>query len=419
MLPAIHTWPSLDDATGARVFVRLRWVWMALELGAGVIAYWAYGAPVWALAGLLLAGWVSNAVLGFLKPGGALHHIAGAAMVFDAVRLTALLALTGGASTPLSATYLVQVVLSALLLAPGWIAAVVLTSIAGYAALFLNPPPMDHHHDMRGHTIGMWLSVAFVAPFVAASITLLRVALLRASHKVQAATAQRERDARLSAVGTLAAGAAHELATPLSTIAIAAESLAAKVEDPQIADDVALVREEVARCRQILSQLAADVGAGMGELHRSTTIGDVMDEALAALDVPDRGAALERIELLGGDGLLESAIHLPSRLVAHALSGLVKNALQASEDVVCLEARRSGTELTFEVRDQGAGMPPEVLDRALEPFFTTKAPGRGTGLGLFVAASVAERLGGRLALASDVDRGTTVGIHLPWDAIQP
>lgn len=422
MLPAIQTWPSLDDAAGARTFIGLRWVWLALELGAGLIAWSAYHADPLVLLVVLALGWLSNAALAFLRPGATLHHVAGAAMVFDAVRLTALLALAGAASTPLSATYLVQVVLSALLLPPGWISAVVLTAIVGYGTLFLAPPPTHHAHDMFAHDVGMWVTVAFVAPFVATSITLLRVALIRASLQVQEATAQRERDARLSAVGTLAAGAAHELATPLATIAIAAGELATKVEgNCELAEDVALVREQVTRCRAILTQLAADVGAGMGELNSLTTVGDLLDEALGALDVADRTAALERIDLLGDDALFDTPISLPSRLVAHALAGLVKNGLQASTapDPVALEARREADQLHLEVRDHGTGMPADVLDRAREPFFTTKAPGQGTGLGLFVASSVADRLGGHLHLDSRPGVGTTVTLCLPWPEIQP
>lgn len=420
MTTAVRAWPTLSEPSGARTFLRMRWLWLGLEGGAVVIAWILWGAPPVSTGVVVALGLATHLALSLGPRGPALPHLAGASMVLDALRLTALLALTGGASTPLSAAYLVYVVLAALLVAPGWTAAVTLAAVAGYGSLFLEVPPAHHHHDMRAHLVGMWVSVALVAPFVAGSIVMLRRALSRAAEQVELAREASQRDARLSTVGTLAAGAAHELATPLNTIAVAAGELGRHVQDrPECARDILLVQEQVARCRDILHQLAADVGAGMGELHQPTEVGDVLDAALAALDLPDPGAALERIELLGDDALLDRAVVLPVRLIAHVLSGLVKNALQASDGAVDLEARDEGGHLVLEVRDRGAGMPAAILDRAREPFFTTKAPGQGTGLGLFVADSVARQLGGTLRLESRAGEGTTVALILPWEGLEP
>jgi len=416
MTGSAPTWPTLDTAAGAHVFVLLRWVMIGLEAGVAVIAATVLGADPVGLLAVVGLGAISHVPLTFVRASPALPHLAGATLLFDALRLTGLLALTGGASSPLSAAYLVHVALTALLLHPGWTAAVVLTAISGYGLLFLSPPPRHHHHDMFAHVVAMWVTVALVAPLVAASIAVLRRALDRASAAVLAAKEAQARDARLTALGTLAAGAAHELATPLSTIAVAAGELGRHVDDrPECAEDVALVQEQVGRCRSILAQLAHDAGAGMGELTTVQPIGDVLDDALHALDVPDRQASLERIDLLGDDALLDRELSLPRRLVAHVIAGLVKNALQADPDGrVVLEARDEGDALVLEVRDHGAGMSSDTLARAREPFFTTKAPGQGTGLGLFVASSTARQLGGTLTLDSREGEGTTAALRLPW-----
>ena len=413
----VLAWPTLDPPAGARAFVWVRWLMLAVEAGVSGIAAFMLGADALLLGGIVGLGVLVQLGVTFARPGPALPHMAGAVLVFDAIRLTGLLALTGGASSPLSAAYLVHVALTGLLLPTGWTAAVVLTVLGGYGALFLWPPPRHHHHDMYAHVVGMWATVALVAPLVAGAIAVLRRALIRTAAAVAAAQEAQARDQRLAALGTLAAGAAHELATPLSTITIAAGELGRHVQDrPECAEDVALVQEQVKRCRDILSQLAHDAGAGMGELTTSQPLGDVLDDALDALDVPDRAACLERIELLGEDALLDREIALPRRLMAHVVAGLVKNALQASTGSVELAAREDGDRLVIEVRDQGAGMDKAVLDRAREPFFTTKAPGQGTGLGLFVAASTARQLGGELELQSEAGVGTTVRLRVPWGA---
>ena len=108
-------------------------------------------------------------------------------------------------------------------------------------------------------------------------------------------------------------------------------------------------------------------------------------------------------------------MELPPRAVAHALRGIVKNAQDASpaDREVVVHARISAEAVRIEVQDRGSGMPPDVLARAGEPFFTTKPPGRGMGLGLFLTRAVVERLGGELRIESTPGRGTTAVVSLP------
>ncbi len=125
--------------------------------------------------------------------------------------------------------------------------------------------------------------------------------------------------------------------------------------------------------------------------------------------------ALEpRVRLQLADGLGERRARLFPRALGRALRGLVDNALLADPGEVTLAIREEGEALCFEVIDHGAGMPPEVLKRAGEPFFTTRAPGEGTGLGLFVARTLADRLSGRLEVQSVPGEGTRVRMVVPW-----
>jgi len=375
--------------------LRLRWISAGAQL-ALFLAAWATFAPWVPLApmfGVLALGVVSNAGLamayrGRRPPEGVLVGV----LLLDATLLTALLAMTGGASNPFAPLYLLLVGLAAMVLRPWWTWVLVAFAAASYGVLFLVPAPHAHHTgSMAAHLAGMWVAFALGAPFLAFAITRIRTELARARQA-------RERAARLASLATLAAGAAHELASPLSTIKVVARELERR-DDPRVAADGALLQREVDRCRDILSQLAADAGAGMGESPRTVPVRELVEGA-----VGDREVAVE--------GELEGNAHLPPRLVQQALRRLLDNALAASEQVV-LHVHPGEGWLSLTVVDQGPGMSEEVLERAGEPFFTTRAPGEGMGLGLFFARSVSEHLGGTLEITSDPGRGTRAALRIP------
>ena len=212
----------------------------------------------------------------------------------------------------------------------------------------------------------------------------------------------------------MAAGAAHELATPLSTIAVVAKELQRELEArPEgtrgAAADAELIRREVERCRAILEQMAVDAGQSWGEGFAQLRAHELIDGSLAGLAEHERA----RIKL-SGDGL-EQALYLPVSAMSRALRGVIHNALQASDASASVELHVSADDrsLRLSVRDRGRGMEPRVLAHAGEPFFTTKEPGRGMGLGLFLTRAVLERLGGTLAIESRSGEGTQVSLFLP------
>jgi len=199
----------------------------------------------------------------------------------------------------------------------------------------------------------------------------------------------------------------------LSTIAVVAKELERQLErgsnSAEAVADARLIREQVERCREILLRMAADAGQGTGEPIVPVTIAQLIDNALDGLS--DRG----RIALSIGEATRATTLHLPVRAVAQALRGVLKNAQQASLQAapvhLCVEADTYGWR--FEVRDRGCGMTPEVVSHAGEPFFTTKPPGQGMGLGLFLTRAVLTRLGGHLEIDSAPARGTTAVLVLP------
>jgi len=221
-----------------------------------------------------------------------------------------------------------------------------------------------------------------------------------------------ERSARLASLTTLAAGAAHELGSPLGTIAVVAREIerrAAGASDA-LGDDARLLRAEVSRCRSILDRMLAQAERAQGDPGDELRAG----EALAALGegLGESGAPSR----VAGEIRAPAAASLGSRLdFVEMVVPLLRNALDASprEAPVQLVAELEGSRLRVRIRDQGPGMDAATLARAGEPFFTTRPPGRGTGLGLFVVRLNAERLGGTLRLDSAPGRGTTATLEWP------
>ena len=253
---------------------------------------------------------------------------------------------------------------------------------------------------------------------------------------------------RLEGLTTLAAGAAHELATPLSTIDIACRELTRhldSVEKPvSIDEDLQLIDGQLHMCRQILARMRSAAGDAVADQWNRTTLGDLIDTTLDGIRDPHRVEILdpdepwtidEGVAEEGVDRAFESAdddsetpawerqpMWLPEEAVAQAIRNLIHNALDASgaEDSVTVQAQRNDDKVTLRVVDRGHGMSSDVVDRAGDPFFTTKEPGRGIGLGLFLTRNVITRLGGRLTFDSVPDEGTTATVVLPLTkAVRP
>jgi two-component system sensor histidine kinase RegB len=166
----------------------------------------------------------------------------------------------------------------------------------------------------------------------------------------------------------------------------------------------------VERCRDILERMSARAGRSLGEVPERTTTGAI----LARLREQLGAAELARLHFDAGP---ELPLWCPTRGLVQVLVNLVRNGLQASEATqatVTVTARGDADRLRFSVEDQGCGVPRALLPRLGEPFFTTKPPGQGMGLGLFLSQTYAELCGGRLELASEEGQGTRVTLELPY-----
>jgi len=339
----------------------------------------------------------------------------------DVSCLTAVLALSGGPANPLTLLYLVLITLSALVLSKGWTWSIGALSVLGFAILFpfhVPLPVLEGHHHMRMdegfsiHLVGMW--IAFVTAALLITIFISQVSQTLRTHEQEVRRLQElvNRHERIASVVTLAAGAAHELGTPLATIAIAArelESYAAEhLQDQIVGTDAKLIRNEVERCSSILRGMSAQGAECAGENPVSIRLSDLLSHLKQRFPESQRNS----IKTVANDHL---EVILPVETTRQALTALVKNAIDASAKGQFVEVRGNcaNDKISFIVRDLGTGMSPNTLNRIAEPFFTTKAPGQGIGLGTFLVRVFAENMKGNLAFESVEGEGTTVSLEVP------
>jgi two-component system sensor histidine kinase RegB len=424
--PSFPTPAAATAAPEARAERGLSWLvhlhWWAI-LGQLVVIFAAQsvtgiGLPVQALAFLIALEVAGNVALRVWATRTRVTDATIAAVMFlDVVVLTVLLDLTGGFST----LYLVNVALAAVLLPPRWSWMLMGSSLFAFGSLFVHEAIVgpSHHirahiegnHVMGAHLRGMWVAFALAAVFIVFFVQRVSSQLAARERELQLTRARSARREKLASLATLAAGAAHELSTPLSTIAVVAKelqrSLTGESVQPEVREDLQLIRDQVARCRDILDRMAAHAGENVGEPLAPVTVRSWVEAALdgfagrgrVVVETPDPAAAL-----VG-----------PPRALADTLRGLLKNAVQASpaDAPVTLRVSTTRGRIRASVLDRGQGMTPDVLSRVGEPFFTTKVPGEGMGLGLFLTRALAEQLGGEFHIVSRAGAGTEAWIELP------
>jgi two-component system sensor histidine kinase RegB len=346
------------------------------------------------------------------------RYALGLLLALDTVCLTALLALSGGAANPFSLLFLVEITLSAVVLSKAWTWSLGGLSILGFASLFwahVRVPVFEGHRDSKGfsiHLVGMWIAFVVGALLITVFIGKVSEALRRQEQEALQFQQRLAHHERLASIATLAAGAAHELGTPLATIAVVSRELELygndTGKDASVADDARLSRSEVERCSEILRQMSGHGGEPVGEFPTPIGLKEICTQVQG-------GLASGKAQLLDIQVAEDGTTVLPANAARQALLALVKNALESSADGkrVTLAAQCAGGTISFTVKDTGSGMTPETLRRVSEPFFTTKGTWRGLGLGTFLVRLFAERLNGSLTFESEAGAGTTAILELP------
>lgn len=216
---------------------------------------------------------------------------------------------------------------------------------------------------------------------------------------------------RLASIGRLAAGVAHEIGNPLTGIKLVAENLRHETGDEDMRERLDMIVAATGRIDRIVRALVGYAHAGVAGERVPVPLARVVTDALTLTRLTRSGKGQQ----LHADIPESLYVRGDAQRLEQVLVNLLANACDASPpgSEVCVTAEVHGEQVEVCVRDQGSGMPPEVLARALEPFFTTKPPGQGTGLGLALVYSIVVDHGGAIALDSEPGVGTTVRITLP------
>jgi two-component system sensor histidine kinase RegB len=336
-------------------------------------------------------------------------------MLLDVAGLTGVFFYTGGASNPFVWFFLLPLMIAATILPRRytWIMATV--TVLCYSALFFIDvqPDAGHAHHESGfqmHVFGMWLGFVMSAGFVAVIIVGMAHNLRERDRKLAEAREQALQNERLVALGTLATGAAHELGTPLGTMAILTADLEQEYADSADRDlhrKLGILRGQIDRCKETLSVISASAGAGRAESGHRMAVKDYLDEVIAEW----QGQRPDAIINMTIDSLSAAADILAERTLSQALINILNNAADASPDNISFHARWTSELLNLEVSDRGPGLNADIHEQLGKTPVTTKD--EGLGVGLYLAQATIQRLGGKLSINNRKAGGTTLHITLP------
>ena len=351
---------------------------------------------------------------------------AGLQLGYDCMQLGGLLFLTGGLQNPFAILFLAPVSVSATSLPPRVTAALsaLVVGLASLLAYFHLPLPWDPARALEIDTFynaGIWVALTCGVLFISTYTNRVAYEARQLADALTATELVLSREQHLSALDGLAAAAAHELGTPLATIALAAREMQTDTTDMRaLRDDIDLIAEQVARCRSILAKLRS-LDAAEPALFQEVSLTDLVAEVAA----PHRDFGVEiDVERTGGGS--EPAVRRSAGLI-YGLGNLIENAVDHAKSRVTVALGWSTRDIRIEIRDDGLGFPGDLLARLGEPYLTGRPQGTdnphlaeagGLGLGIFIAKTLIECTGGRLTFANEAGGGACASIVWPRERFE-
>ena len=405
----------------------IRWGAIGGQAAALLVVHFGFGFPVPLLEAFAAVGAsvLLNIVLMTVRPvqEGLRQGAVSRLLAFDLGQLAVLLYLTGGLTNPFAFLLLAPVTVSAMMMNRRRIA--ILCGIALAAVTLLGFWHLPLPWEGGGLTLppvyilGSWVALAVGIPFFASLTWRLALEARRMSYALSASQLALAREQQLTALGGLAAAAAHELGTPLGTIAVVSRELAREVpDDSPLGEDIALLIEQVERCRRIL----ADLGRGPAEAASSQSSVELGLDTL--IESAAQRHATSRVRLRFDAAPDDSSPGMPPPLVlnlpqvVHGIGNLVENAIQFANTEVVVATRWSGDYWRVTVSDDGPGIAPRLLERLGEPYVSSRdAEGGHMGLGVFIARTLLELTGAELTFSNRQPRGAVATVTwppVPW-----
>ena len=412
-----------------RTLVGLRWLAIAgqtVTLGVvGLVLHLPANYPL-CLSLIALSAWV-NLLVGLSASTQRLAEDREAAVqiAFDILQLSGMLYLTGGILNPFSLLLIAPATLAAATLPARQAALLCLLAVAATIALAVHamplpspnavpfdPPMLNRVGAVAARIIGILFTAGY-AWQVATEASRMELAL----NVTQTVLA---REQRLSALGALAAAAAHELGTPLATIAVVSREMAKFAKDPVVREDAELLISQAERCRDILRRLTEMPEQG-DVVHERMSLLQFVQEAIEPHAHHD--VRVEAVVSGAGNDAAPDIWRMPE--VLHAMTSFVENAVDFAKSEVLVTARFDARTVSVEVRDDGPGFAPEVLAKLGEPYVTSRQGtegGRtghiGMGLGFFIAKTLLERTGAVVDFRNGRRGGAVVAARWPRSAIE-
>jgi two-component system, sensor histidine kinase RegB len=399
-----------------RTLVFIRWVAIGGQaLTILIVHYWlGFRLPILATLAVVASSALLNLVLIVHRQWAARLGARDAALylAYDTLQLAVLLYLTGGLQNPFAILILAPVTVAATILSRRAVIALSALAVAAISVLALWHMPLPWRSAPLVFppelVLGIWTALVLATLFIGAYTWSVAQGARRLRDAMAATQLALAREQRVSAVGALAAAAAHELGSPLGTIAVVAKELVRELPaDSPHAEDAALLLSQSERCRRILAELAHQPEEDGGSPYTRLTISALVEAAAA----PHRQQGVRVIIATTGEPAAQEPLVSRSPEIMHGLNNLIQNAVQFARREVSITIYWDAATVTVEIDDDGPGFPLHMLGRLGEPYLSTRADATDhMGLGIFIAQSLLERSGARLGFDNLSDGGAHVAI---------
>lgn len=345
-------------------------------------------------------------------------------LLADVLALTVLFYFTGGYSNPLVWMYLLPLSVATVTLKRSRVFVLALLTILSYTLLVFYYQPISHLHmhfingrSLDIHLVGMWLGFVISAGIIALFVTGIGSSLREYDLHMAMARERVLESERVLALGTLATAAAHELGTPLSTMAVVTQELANDYpQDEALQASIKILSVQISHCKSILASLSNSTGQTKAEQGTAVDVYTFLMQTLHRWQ--DIRPAVKVDYRFSSD--YASPMIAVDRTLSHALINLLDNAADASQHHIEISGTwdKSGDawELEIKIRDFGPGVNPKDSKHLGTPFFSTKAQ-EGLGLGLYLSQLIFQRFGGSVRLEKHPEQGTMTHIQLPLDGL--
>jgi two-component system sensor histidine kinase RegB len=423
---------TFDRSLKLETLIRLRWFAVIGQTGAILGVYWGLSAELpldLCLLAVAASAWLNIALRLRYPPNHRLSSLAaGLSLAWDVVQLAILLHLTGGLENPFSFLFLGPVLISATSQPPRATLLLGLFTVAcaTFIGLFHQPLPWEWMDDLRLpplYLVGVYIALLICLLFIGMYVWQVAEEQRQFTDALTATELVLAREQHLNQLDGLAAAAAHELGTPLATIALVTKELAGVLpKDGPIGEDMTLLREQVQRCRDILAKLKS------------------LSSEDAPFDTMSLAQILEEVVQPHRDFGVTITVDLPDKrdgepvlarnpAILYGLGNIVENAVDFARSSVVVAARWDAESVAVTIIDDGPGLAPDILERIGEPYLTSrrrKGRGRegkkgegaeektGLGLGVFIAKTLLQRTGARIHYRNRPGFETGAMVEVIW-----